>query len=63
VRYLIYGAGAIGATIGAVLFEAKKDVVFIARGEHGRAIERNGLSFGAVLDERLTSSTKIGIQL
>lgn len=46
-RYVIYGAGAIGATIGAVLFEASKDVVLIARGEHGRAIAENGLSFGA----------------
>ena len=46
-RYVIYGAGAIGATIGAVLFEAKKNVVLIARGEHGRAIAATGLSFGA----------------
>jgi 2-dehydropantoate 2-reductase len=47
VRYVIYGAGAIGATIGAVLLEAKKDVVLIARGEHGRAIAEKGLAFGA----------------
>ena len=43
----MYGAGAIGATIGAVLFEAEKDVVLIARGDHGRAIANRGLSFGA----------------
>jgi 2-dehydropantoate 2-reductase len=47
VRYVIYGAGAIGATIGAVLFEANEDVVLIARGEHGRVIAERGLSFGA----------------
>jgi 2-dehydropantoate 2-reductase len=46
VRYIIYGAGAVGGTIGARLFETGRDVVFIARGEHGRAIAANGLRFG-----------------
>ncbi len=45
-RYILYGAGAIGGTIGASLFEAGRDVVLIARGEHGRAIAENGLRFG-----------------
>lgn len=45
-RYIIYGAGAIGGTIGAGLFEAGRDVVLIARGDHGRAIAANGLRFG-----------------
>jgi 2-dehydropantoate 2-reductase len=44
---VIYGAGAIGATIGAVLLEAKKDVVLIARGRHGRVMAERGLEFGA----------------
>ena len=44
-RYIIYGAGAIGGTIGASLFESGRDVVLIARGEHGRTIAARGLRF------------------
>jgi 2-dehydropantoate 2-reductase len=46
VRYIIYGAGAVGGTIGARLFESGRDVVMIARGDHGRAIAAGGLRFG-----------------
>jgi 2-dehydropantoate 2-reductase len=45
-RYIIYGAGAIGGPIGGLLFEAGRDVVLIARGEHGRKVSANGLRFG-----------------
>jgi 2-dehydropantoate 2-reductase len=45
-RYIIYGAGAIGGPIGGLLFEAGRDVVLIARGEHGRAVAANGLRLG-----------------
>lgn len=45
-RYIFYGAGAIGGTLGARLFESGREVVLIARGEHGRAIAANGLRFG-----------------
>jgi 2-dehydropantoate 2-reductase len=45
-RYIIYGAGSIGGTIGASLFEAGRDVVLIARGDHGRIIGERGLRFG-----------------
>jgi 2-dehydropantoate 2-reductase len=48
-RYIIYGAGAIGGTIGASLFEAGREVVLIARGEHGRTIAAQGLRFGSPL--------------
>jgi 2-dehydropantoate 2-reductase len=47
VRYIFYGAGAIGGTLGAHLFELGRDVVLIARGEHGRVIAANGLRFGS----------------
>jgi 2-dehydropantoate 2-reductase len=47
VRYIIYGAGAIGGTLGARLFATGHDVTLIARGEHGRAIAANGLRFGS----------------
>jgi 2-dehydropantoate 2-reductase len=36
----------VGGTIGALLFQSGRDVVFIARGDHGRAIAANGLRFG-----------------
>jgi 2-dehydropantoate 2-reductase len=42
-RYVIYGAGAIGGVIGGRLFEHGHDVVLIARGAHHDAIAANGL--------------------
>ncbi|MEM6708936.1 MAG: 2-dehydropantoate 2-reductase [Pseudomonadota bacterium] len=44
-RFVILGAGAIGATLGARLFEAGEDVVLIARGRHGERLRRSGLTF------------------
>src|ERR1019366_5550278 len=46
VRYIVYGAGAVGGTLGARLFGLGREVVFIARGEHGRALAAAGLRFG-----------------
>jgi 2-dehydropantoate 2-reductase len=43
VRFVIYGAGAVGGVIGARLSQHGHAVVLIARGEHRRAIERDGL--------------------
>ncbi len=42
-RYVIYGAGAIGGVIGARLFQAGHEVVLICRGAHLDAIRRDGL--------------------
>jgi 2-dehydropantoate 2-reductase len=42
-RVVVYGAGAIGGVIGGRLFEHGHDVAFIARGEHGQALRRDGL--------------------
>jgi 2-dehydropantoate 2-reductase len=42
-RYVVYGAGAIGGVLGGRLREAGREVVFIARGENREAIERHGL--------------------
>ncbi|MBM3459914.1 MAG: ketopantoate reductase family protein, partial [Armatimonadetes bacterium] len=42
-RYLIYGAGGIGAPLGAYLHKAGESAVLIARGEHLRAIQEQGL--------------------
>lgn len=43
-RYVIYGAGAVGGSIGARLFEHGHDVVLIARGAHLEAMRRDGLT-------------------
>jgi 2-dehydropantoate 2-reductase len=43
-RFVIYGPGAIGGTIGARLFQAGHDVTLVARGEHLRALQRDGLT-------------------
>jgi 2-dehydropantoate 2-reductase len=42
-RFVVYGAGAVGRVIGGRLFAHGHDVVLIARGEHLRAIARSGL--------------------
>tara|TARA_E500000331_G_scaffold280734_1_gene274042 strand:+ start:6088 stop:7044 length:957 start_codon:yes stop_codon:yes gene_type:complete len=45
VRYIIYGAGAIGGAIGAQLFQQGQDVILIARGAHYRSIAEKGLRY------------------
>ncbi len=42
-KYLIIGAGGTGASIGAAMTRAKKDVTLIARGAHLKAIQSEGL--------------------
>jgi 2-dehydropantoate 2-reductase len=43
-RYVIYGAGAIGGSIGARLFQAGRDVTPICRGAHLRKVQADGLT-------------------
>jgi 2-dehydropantoate 2-reductase len=43
-RFVIYGAGAIGGVVGARLYQAGHDVALIARGTHLEAIQRDGLT-------------------
>ncbi len=52
-RYVIYGAGAIGGTIGGRLFQKEHDVVLIARGAHGERLRSEGLAL-ADPDETVT---------
>jgi 2-dehydropantoate 2-reductase len=42
-RFVIYGAGAIGGVIGGRLFEAGHDVTLLARGGHLAALQAGGL--------------------
>lgn len=44
-RFVVFGAGAIGGVVGASLHQAHHEVALIARGEHGRAIRERGLIF------------------
>lgn len=46
-RFIVYGAGAVGGVIGGRLFQAGHDVSLIARGEHGAAIRDRGLRLEA----------------
>ena len=46
-RFIIYGAGAVGGVIGGRLFQAGQDVTLIARGEHLRALQDRGLTLAA----------------
>jgi len=43
-RYVIYGAGAIGGTIGAKLAQNGREVALIARGPHLEAMKNDGLT-------------------
>ncbi|MFF8293186.1 ketopantoate reductase family protein [Streptomyces sp. NPDC016309] len=42
-RYIIIGAGAVGATVGGRLVQAGKDVVLVARGAQAEALRADGL--------------------
>jgi 2-dehydropantoate 2-reductase len=52
-RIVVLGAGGIGGTIGARLHQSGHDVALVARGAHGAAIARHGLTF-ATPEERVT---------
>jgi 2-dehydropantoate 2-reductase len=43
VRFIIYGAGAVGGVVGAGLVRHDHEVVLIARGSHGEVIRSDGL--------------------
>ena len=49
-RYVIYGAGAIGGVIGGRLAQHGHDVLLIARGEHLAAIQAGGLVLESPLE-------------
>ncbi|MFF9005394.1 ketopantoate reductase family protein [Streptomyces goshikiensis] len=52
-RYIIIGAGAIGATIGGRLAESGREVVLVARGAHAEALRADGLRLTTVSGERV----------
>jgi 2-dehydropantoate 2-reductase len=52
-RFIVYGAGAVGGVVGALLTEAGEDVVLIARGLHAEAIRRSGLRVESPVGSRV----------
>jgi ketopantoate reductase len=46
-RFVIFGAGAIGRVVGARLHEGGFEVALIARGPHLDALRRSGLTLSA----------------
>jgi 2-dehydropantoate 2-reductase len=48
---VVMGAGAVGATFGARLAQAGHGVCFVARGDHLRALRRNGLRLRSTLGD------------
>ena len=59
-RYVIYGAGGIGAGIGGLLQQAGREVVLIARGAHLTAMQKKGLLIRTPLDTRRIDVTAVG---
>ena len=43
-RFVVFGAGAVGGVVGGRLFEHDHEVLFIARGQHREALARDGLT-------------------
>ena len=59
-RYVIYGAGAVGGVIGAKLFEHGHDVVLIARGAHLDTIRSKGLTFQTPIETTVLPIAAVG---
>lgn len=57
-KYLIIGAGGTGGAAGAYMMKAGKDVTFIARGEHLKAMKEKGLRVIRPEDEFTVSPVK-----
>lgn len=48
---MIFGAGALGSLIGALMLKSKQNVVFIARGEQYKALKEKGLKVSGLMEE------------
>ena len=48
-KFAIFGAGGVGGYFGGKLAQAGEEVIFIARGEHLKAIRESGLRVDSVL--------------
>jgi 2-dehydropantoate 2-reductase len=52
-RIAVFGAGAVGGYFGGRLAQAREDVVFIARGDHLKAIQTVGLRIDSIEEDLL----------
>ena len=59
-RFVVYGAGAIGGVLGGRLHEADHEVVLIARGAHLAAIQADGLRIESRLGEVTVHPAAVG---
>ncbi len=59
-RFVVYGAGAVGGVVGGLLHRAGHDVILIARGEHLAAIQRNGLRLASPAGETVEQVSAVG---
>ena len=56
-RIAVFGAGAVGGYFGGRLAQAGQDVVFIARGDHLKAIREHGLSIESLAGDVIAHPT------
>ena len=59
-RYVVYGAGAVGGVVGGLLHRAGHEVVLIARGDHLAAIQRSGLRLATPAGETTERIPAVG---
>ena len=59
-RYIIIGAGAVGAGIGGRLYESGHDVALVARGPHLAALRADGLRFSTPEGTRTLAVPAVG---
>ncbi|MDP7443443.1 MAG: 2-dehydropantoate 2-reductase N-terminal domain-containing protein, partial [Candidatus Bathyarchaeota archaeon] len=50
-RFIIYGAGAVGSIIGGHMYKANNDVLLIANTHHVNIINKNGLELNTPDDK------------
>src|SRR2546423_15644570 len=59
-RYVIYGAGAIGGSLGATLHRSGQEVVLVARGRQLEALRTSGLTLQTAHGDVHTTPTTVG---
>jgi 2-dehydropantoate 2-reductase len=59
-RFVIYGAGAVGGVVGGRLFQAGHEVVLIARGRHLAAIQQRGLTLESPVASQTLAIPAVG---
>jgi 2-dehydropantoate 2-reductase len=59
-RFVVYGAGAVGGVVGARLYQSGHEVTLIARGAHLEAIRRGGLTLLAPEERSVLRIAAVG---